>query len=148
MKYFLFVLTVAVHMSAGAQTAGDSVKAVVTKMFTAMKDADSSALRSVFSASVIFQSVAVNKEGKAVVRNEKADGFIEFVGQQKKGILDERIEFDVVRVDGNLASVWTPYSFYYDGKFSHCGANSFQLVRFHDGWKIQYLVDTRRKDCQ
>ncbi len=148
MKYFLFVLTLAFQVNANAQGTEDSVKAVVTKMFTAMSDADSIALRSVFSPTVIFQSIAVNKEGKTVVRNEKADGFIQFVGQQKKGVLDERIVFDVVRVDGDLATVWTPYSFYYDGKFSHCGANSFQLVRFVEGWKIQYLVDTRRKDCK
>ena len=148
MKYFLLVLTVAFGSAASSQTPEDSVKSVVLKMFTAMRDADSSALRSVFSPTVIFQSVAVNKEGRTVVKNEKADGFIQFVGQQKKGILDERIRFDVVRLDGDLASVWTPYSFYSNGKFSHCGANSFQLVRFPEGWKIQYLVDTRRKDCE
>lgn len=40
--------------------------------------------------------------------------------------------------------VWAPYQFYYKGKFSHCGADSFQLVRINGKWKIQYLVDTRR----
>ncbi|HNA01067.1 MAG TPA: hypothetical protein PLN49_09415, partial [Ferruginibacter sp.] len=62
-----------------------------------------------------------------------------------KDAADERITFDVVRVDGALAIAWTPYKFYFNGKFSHCGVNSFQLVRFNGEWKIQYLIDTRRK---
>jgi len=61
---------------------------------------------------------------------------------------NERITFEIVKVDADLASVWTPYQFYYKDKFSHCGVNSFQLVRLQGIWKIQYLVDTRRKtDC-
>ena len=30
--------------------------------------------------------------------------------------------------------------------FSHCGANSFQLMKGADGWKIVYLVDSRRTE--
>jgi hypothetical protein len=44
-----------------------------------------------------------------------------------------------------MAAVWTPYNFYYNGQFSHCGVNSFQVIRFKDGWKIQYIIDTRRR---
>jgi hypothetical protein len=79
------------------------------------------------------------------VRAESVNDFAAFVAKSKKGIADERIEFGTILVDDNLASVWTPYQFYYDGKFSHCGVNSFQLVRGGEGWKIQYLIDTRRK---
>ena len=45
-----------------------------------------------------------------------------------------------------MANVWTAYSFYFDGKFSHCGVNSFQLLKEAGEWKIFYLVDTRRKE--
>jgi hypothetical protein len=51
-----------------------------------------------------------------------------------------------VLIDGNLASVWTDYKFYIGEKFSHCGVNSFQLFKGDDGWKIIYIIDTRRKD--
>ncbi|MFP3594978.1 hypothetical protein SB689_23835, partial [Chryseobacterium sp. SIMBA_038] len=60
--------------------------------------------------------------------------------------LEERIIIEAIHTDGNLASVFTPYSFYLKGKFSHCGANSFQLVKQNEEWKIQYIIDTRRKD--
>ena len=80
-----------------------------------------------------------------VVRTESPAGFIEQISKATPGSLDERISFETVKVDGPLAIAWTPYSFYYNGQFSHCGVNSFQLVRFNGIWKIQYIIDTRRK---
>jgi hypothetical protein len=38
------------------------------------------------------------------------------------------------------------YKFYVGETFSHCGVNSFQLFKDKEGWKIIYLIDTRRKD--
>lgn len=128
-----------------AQTAEDSVKAVVNRLFTAMKNADGALLRTTFSDSAVLQSIAMTKEGKTVIRNEKVEDFVKSINSLKKESADERIEFTSIRIDGNLASVWTPYKFYFNGNFSHCGANSFQLVRFGTEWKIQYLIDTRRR---
>ncbi|MBA2498154.1 MAG: nuclear transport factor 2 family protein [Chitinophagaceae bacterium] len=123
----------------------DSVKAVINKMFLGMKNVDTLMLKNCFSDSVIFQTIVVNKEGHVSVRNENVSNFIRFVGKEQKGMLDEQITFESINIDGDLASVFTPYKFFYNGKFSHCGANSFQLVRIGGHWKIQYLVDTRRK---
>jgi hypothetical protein len=146
MKQFLIVLTViCIYSTGNAQTAEDSVKAVVNRMFTAMKNADGALLKTCFSDSVIFQSISRNKEGKTIVRNEDAAAFADLISKQKAGDLDEQIVFDVVRIDGPLAIAWTPYKFFNAGKFSHCGVNSFQLVRFNGEWKIQYLIDTRRR---
>ena len=146
MKYFFIVLTVIVcGASAKAQTAEDSVKAVINKMFTAMKNADSVSLKNCFADSMVFQTISRNKEGSLIIKNEDEAGFINFIGKELPGNADERIIFDVVKTDGPLAIAWTPYKFYYKGQFSHCGVNSFQLVRFKGEWKIQYLIDTRRK---
>jgi len=54
--------------------------------------------------------------------------------------------FAKILIDSQLASVWTDYKFYIGDKFSHCGVNSFQLVKLNDGWKIVYIIDTRRKE--
>jgi hypothetical protein len=72
--------------------------------------------------------------------------FCFLVSKFTKGDLDERIIIEAIHTDGHLASVFTPYSFYVKGKLSHCGANSFQLVKQNTEWKIQYIIDTRRKD--
>src|SRR5688572_16139192 len=146
MKPILIMLTM-VFFSAflRAQSTEDSVKAAVNKLFEGMKNADASLVSESFSDSAILQTIARNKEGQMIIRNERVKDFAEFVSKQKKGAADERISFETVRIDGPLAIAWTPYKFYYEGKFSHCGVNSFQLIRFNGIWKIQYLIDTRRR---
>ena len=150
MKPILFLLTiVSFSLNASAQTTEDSVKATVNNLFEGMRNADAAVVANAFSDSAVLQTIAKSKEGKTIVRNEAVKNFAEFVGKQKKGAADERISFETIKIDGPLAIVWTPYNFYFDGKFSHCGVNSFQLVRIDAQWKIQYLIDTRRREgCQ
>ena len=147
MKALIFFIMMCCISRVSAQTtAEDSVKQVINKLFTAMKSVDGALLQTCFADSAILQTIAKNKEGKLQVRNEAVAEFVRSVSAAKKEALDERIVFAVVKIDGPLAIAWTPYSFYYDGKFSHCGVNSFQLVRTDAGWKIQYLIDTRRRN--
>ncbi|GEN76451.1 nuclear transport factor 2 family protein [Chryseobacterium hagamense] len=114
----------------------------VRNLFSGMKNADAELLKSVFSDTAILQTIAGDG-----VKTESIDDFIHSVSKTEKEALDERITIEAIHKDGNLASVFTPYTFYFRGKFSHCGANSFQLVKQRNGeWKIQYLIDTRRKD--
>lgn len=157
MKYFLIVLTITMYgVNTKAQlvppipeTAEDSVKAVINKMFTTMKNADAASLKTCFAGSMVLQTISRDNEGKLIVINDTPAGLINFISKESPGNVDERISFDVVKVDGPLAIAWTPYNFYYKGQFSHCGVNSFQLVRFSGEWKIQYLIDTRRKqECK
>lgn len=144
-QVIFFFLFLNLSMMGKAQSAEDSVKATVNKLFEAMKNADAKLLRSVFADSAILQTIVKSKEGKIVIQNEEISGFIDFVSKQVKGAADERIVFDMIKIDGPLAIVWTPYKFYFNGNFSHCGVNSFQLVRLDNEWKIQYLVDTRKR---
>ena len=148
MKHFLIVLTLLTGTIVKAQTAEDSVKAVINNMFTGMRNADPEMLKSAFADSMVLQTISRNKEGKLIVRNEQPSGFVNQVKSMTPGDLDERITFDVVKIDGPLAIAWTPYQFYFKGNYSHCGVNSFQLVRLNSEWKIQYLIDTRRKECK
>jgi len=123
----------------------DSVKQVIENMFVAMKNADTTLFQSCFHSTAFLQTISVNREGFTQIRNENITAFIKQVGSLPKNAADERIQFSSILVDGDLASVWTPYSFYFNGQFSHCGVNSFQLVRINNVWKIQYCIDTRRK---
>jgi len=143
MKYFCLLICLAFCNCIQAQSADDSVRSAVNQLFTAMKNADSALLVSSFADSAILQTI-IERNGKVVVKTEAVGDFAAQVAKMEKNILDERIQFDVVRIDGALAIVWAPYQFYYKGKFSHCGADSFQLLRINGKWKIQYLIDTRR----
>ena len=145
-KLFFSALFCSLCFKAAAQTAEDSVKMVVDQLFSGMKAADAAAIQAVFADSALLQTVARTKEGGFTVKNEPIRDFAASIGKLPKGAADERIRYETVKVDGPLAMVWTPYQFYYNGQFSHCGVNSFQLVRIANRWKIQYIIDTRRKD--
>lgn len=145
----LFVCLALLHISffVAAQTAADSVRAVINDMFSAMKTNDGKKLAACFADSAILQTVQVKKTGEVKILNEAVANFVKSIESAPAGSLDEQIRFDEVKTDGPLAIAWTPYVFYYQGKFSHCGVNSFQLVRINGAWKIQYLIDTRKKEC-
>jgi len=147
MKRILILLTAIISFSSiiEAQTAEDSVKAVVNQLFTAMRTVDGSLLKDAFADSAVLQTIGRKQDGTFFVRDEKVDDFVKSISTAKKDSLDERITYETIKIDGPLAIVWTPYKFYYAGKFSHCGVNSFQLVKINGRWKIQYLIDTRRR---
>ena len=144
-KLILLILGVFTAQHSFAQNEEDSIKMVVQNLFVAMKNADASMLASTFSDSAILQTIVIDKDGIVKVHNEHLRNFIAFISKEEKGNADERITFETIKIDGPLALVWTPYKFYYKGKFSHCGVNSFHLVKLSGQWKIQYLIDTRRK---
>jgi hypothetical protein len=114
----------------------------VRNLFLGMKNADPELVKTAFADNAVLQTVT--KDGS--VKSDSIEEFIGTVSKFKQGDLDERIMIEAVHTDGNLASVFTPYSFYLKGKLSHCGANSFQLVKQNNEWKIQYIIDTRRKE--
>lgn len=144
-RWLLILTSLVVSETAFSQTTEDSVKAVVNAMFAAMKNADSKGLRNTFSPSVVLQTIEEKANGVVDVVTDSVEEFASMLDKVKPDMLDERIRFEKIYIDGPLAMAWTPYQFYYMGKFSHCGVNSFQLVRINNEWKIQYIIDTRRK---
>jgi hypothetical protein len=114
----------------------------IENLFNAMKSADSLGVKNAFSGSAMMQTFDKNQE----IRTDKVEDFAKQVGASQAGDLDERFTISKILVDGSMASVWVPYQFYYKGNFSHCGVNSFQLAKINNDWKIQYIIDTRRKD--
>ncbi len=146
MKIFIPLLALLLmNVSSEAQSTEDSVKAAVNFLFDAMKNADAAKLEAAFADSAVLQTIGGSKDGSIIIRNESVKEFATSIGKLPKGAADERIQFETIKIDGPLASVWTPYKFYYNGQFSHCGVDSYQLVRIKGLWKIQYLIDTRRK---
>ena len=145
MRWVILILTFA-SFKAFSQPAEEAVKKPIMLLFDGMRKSDSLMLKAAFAPDAILQTVTKNKEGKVKVHQEKIQEFITAVSQPHSEVYDERISFDMIRIDSNLATVWTPYKFYVGEKYSHCGVNSFQLVRFNGEWKIQYLIDTRRKE--
>jgi hypothetical protein len=148
MKKSLLLVVALLISSVGfsQQSATDGVKQSINTLFDAMRKGDSTLLKSVFSKDMILQSVSTSKEGKSVISTDSANDFAKAIGTPHTGIYDERITYGDIKIDGDLASVWAPYKFYLGDIFSHCGVDVFSLMKTATGWKIIYIVDTRRKD--
>ena len=68
--------------------------------------------------------------------------------QSAKRVMRERMWNPEVRVHGAIATVWTPYDFWIDGKYSHCGIDAFDLVKTDEGWKIAGGSYTLEEKCE
>lgn len=150
-KFFLMLLSsiVITGSAVHAQNAGDSIKAVINKMFTGMKNSDTVMVKSCFTETAIMQTFSKNKEGKTIITTDTPGDFAKIIATIPAGAADEQIVFKDLKIDGAMAAVWTPFKLYFNGQFYSCGVNSFQLVRLNNEWKIQYIIDTRRKkDCE
>lgn len=147
-KYFLLLLlsSVITGTAVQAQTAEDSIKTVINNMFIAMKNSDTVLLKTCFTETAVLQTFGRSKEGKAIVTTETVSDFAKMVASIPAGAADEQIVFKDLKIDGAMAAVWTPFKLYFNGKFYSCGVNSFQVARLNGEWKIQYVLDTRRKN--
>jgi len=145
----LLLLLAAAMPAAHAQKASsemEAVKQTVTAFFDAMRRGDSTAVRRTLAPAAVFHAFSNQPSQPAKLEIESINGFLKSVGTPHPEIWDERVQFERVLIDANLASVWAPYEFYLGYKFSHCGYDSFQLVKLADGWKIAHIIDTRRKE--
>jgi TonB family protein len=120
------------------------VYAVVLRMFEGMRSADSGMVRSTLAPGARFASVDARKS-PATISYETPDAWLSGIANSAKR-WDERLHDPSFRVDGNIAQVWTPYTFYLDGKIRHCGVDAMELLRDAAGWKITQLSDTQRRE--
>lgn len=126
----------------------DRAAAVTTiqRLFDGMREGDTAKVAQAFAPNAMLTSALPNRPTAKLL---KATDFVSAISQKPADQLwDERIAFFDVRIDEHLATIWTPYQFYLNEQLSHCGVNAFQLSRLAEGWKIQFVTDTRRKNCQ
>lgn len=153
MKHFKLALVAVLILSSAwhsvvAQTNAEetAIVAVINRMFDAMRQADSVGIMHSFAPNAHMETIVKTQQQTDSIRGNTVAQFASSISKQKAGALDERISIGAIHIDGNLAIAWTPYRFYFNNQFSHCGVNSFQLVKLNGEWKIQYIIDTRRKD--
>jgi len=123
------------------------VKNTIIKFFDAFHKQDSIAIMALVSEDIVLQSIGKNREGVTEFKKEKFNDFLKsIVSIPKDQKFEEKLLDFKISVDGPMANAWTPYEFWFNDKFSHCGVNSFQLIKLDRSWKIIYLIDTRRRE--
>lgn len=138
-----------IGLSSFAQDAAEEAEAkkVVTDFFEAFHKQDSIALRNLAHPSIKMQSIGANREGKKEVSTVSYGDFLKSISSIPATTkFEEQLHSFDITVNGPLAQVITPYSFLINDNLTHCGVNSFTLVKEDTQWKIVYLIDTRRKE--
>lgn len=122
-----------------------AVVAVVQRFFDAMAAKDVEAFGAMMTPDAVFYAAP---EAPAPLRGRPAAADIEWLATTPDTLL-ERMWEPEVRVRGRIAMVWTPYDFWRNGEFSHCGVDIFTMVKTNDGeWKISSAVYTvEREGC-
>lgn len=122
-----------------------AIDSVVASLFDAMRKGDSATVRRIFHPRAMLATASAARDGMPQVTMDSVGSFVRAVGAPHRERWDERVYGPVTQVDGHMAVVWAPYSFFLGPTLSHCGTNAFQLAKGADGWRIISLVDTRRR---
>ena len=155
MKIFMtaLVLLTATVLVQGQIANADDRKAaaeVVQNLFAAMKAKNATAISGLFLKE--GQLVAIDKprtgDGPSTTRVFTGEAFAKLIAESKAGEFNEQMKDPEVKIFGDMALVYGRYTFHVADKFSHCGTNSFQLVRTADGWKIANAASTLEFKCE
>lgn len=140
-------LAVAGFASVGGQPAPaerEAVLKVVQAFFDTMAAKDVDGARQILQPQGRFHAMRM-RDGKPDVRAfSNEEYFADLKASQQA--MRERMWNPEVRIHGLIATVWTPYDFWIDGKFSHCGIDAFDLIRTEEGWKIaggSYTIESK-----
>jgi len=139
-------LTIVLFVSIQSQAQVEEAQKCVTDFFVAFHAKDTNALKLLLADDVVMKTIVNKKDSTHYVASETVNDFLNSIASIPDEIqFFEKIESFKVEVDGKLAHVWTPYSFFVNEELVHTGINSFILVNLNGSWKIIHLIDTRIK---
>ncbi len=153
-KFFLAVFLSLFISNVFAQTSkNEDIKAaseVPDRLFAAMRGKNFGEIRAVFVPEGQLVAIDKPRDGKGLSKTRifTAEMFAKAISETKGVEFIEKMPNKDVRISGDLAVVAGRYTFYADEKFSHCGTNTFNLVRTETGWRIANAASTLEFQCE
>jgi len=122
-----------------AQTSEEKeVLAAVQKVFDGMAANDAAKILGSMTADARLYGVRTTGEPYSM----PAEQWAKFIAAVKSKLVERITKAPQVSIHGAIANVWGEYEFLRDGKFNHCGVDSFNLLKTADGWKVAAVLDT------
>lgn len=122
-----------------------AVLAPIERLFAAMKAKDAPRIMAEVRADGRATGVTMQADGSSTI---SSSGWNEFATRFRAGpgpVLDEQLVGQpAIEIDGDMAMVWSAYTFRIDGKLSHCGTDHVDLVREKGRWQIANITWTQR----
>ena len=117
----------------------EAVLATVRACMDAIANRDKEAMRATFVA----DGTAVHSRDSGISMRRLGDLPDSMPGGT--AVMEERLHDIELRIDHDVAVVWAPYTFYYDGVVHHVGTNILSLMRQPNGqWLICGVTDNGR----
>jgi hypothetical protein len=117
-----------------------AVVEVVKDFFRVIETSDLSLAKKIMLPGSSYHSTRQN-QGKQVVKTSTYDEVLKSFTAAQTRYREEMFDPEV-KVHKDIAILWARYKFYRDGKFSHCGVDSFSLIKVEGKWKIAAVVYT------
>jgi hypothetical protein len=141
-RFLLALLLFAAAAPAGAREVAErgAVLAAAQRLFDALAARDPAAVM----AAVVPEGTISGHVTRDGATRFFADRWQDWANGLREGSerLEERMHSPRVRVRGNMASIWTEYSFYRDGRFSHCGIDLFDMAKVEGRWRVLNITFT------
>ena len=136
--YKLLILAVALSYSIISFSQSDDralILETVQKFFDSIEFRDRQLLESILVPNSLNISARELDDGEAQFNVMSYDEVVTALTRPGRNA-KERSWDETVLIQGNIAVVWTHYDFHVDGVFSHCGIDSFQLIKQDGQWLI------------
>jgi hypothetical protein len=131
---WLFVL-----FSLSAQTSDEkTVLAATQQVFDGMAANDSAKILAVMIPGALLYGLTSTGAPRAT----PADQWANRIASSQSKLVERFTKQPAVSIHGTIANVWGEYEFLRDGKFGHCGVDSFNLLKTAEGWKVAAIFDT------
>ncbi len=120
------------------------------KLFAAMKAKNFDKIRSTFTPEGQLVAIDKPRDGKGISKTRvfTAESFAKTIAEAKGADFIEKMPNKDIKISGDMAVVSGRYTFYVGDKFSHCGTNTFNLVRTEAGWRIANAASTLEFGCE
>jgi len=127
-------------MNSAAQTDQEAVLAVAQKVFDGIntKNAD------LIEANMMPEGVLFSTMNGSARFTSVSDFASQVVGED--AVYHERMFETTVHVQDGVALIWADYDFHINGAFSHCGVDTFSMVKTPEGWKVASLTYTVQQE--
>ena len=149
MKPLILFVSLLAFQASFSQVVEDkkATKQLIEDFYEAFHKQDAKTLKSFAHPKIKMHSVSIDARGSTSLSSETYSGFLDYlVAIPASTKFNEKLHNFEITLNGMIATVSAAYSFYINDQLSHCGVNTFQLIKSRAGeWKIIYFVDTRSK---
>lgn len=125
---------------AGALEPRVEIVQVTGRLFSAMRTRDTAALRALLLPDAALIAVRRSTRDESV-RIKTLDAFLRTVADPRDTVI-VRLRNPRPRVDGDLAVVSGSYDAYAGAQYTHCGYQTFHLIRQERTWRIAAITYT------